>query len=83
MPTIWKTGAIRNARKVVNETNPPSVRSPAMMARAPKNMTPDPTTPNNTVAERLITEIAVSDFSTLSSNLVTPFANTSCSRPSA
>ena len=42
-----------------------------------------PTTPISTVADRLMTEVAVSDFSTLASSRWTPAAKTSSSRASA
>ena len=76
MATTWKTGATRNARNAVNVMRPPMVRVLAKISRAPTYITMTPTTPITTVAPRLITEVAVSDCSTLSSSLWTPPAKT-------
>ena len=65
MPTIWNIGAIMNASMAVNVMNWPSVMACARIWRAPTYMISAPTTPISTVADRLITEVAVSDFSTL------------------
>ena len=52
---------------MVKAMKSPGVRVPAIIWRAPTYITVPPTTPNSEVADRLIREMAVSDFSTLSS----------------
>ena len=76
MPTTWNMGATRNARNAVKLMKPPRVSVPARIWRAPTYITVAPTMPISNVAERLISEMAVSDFSTLSSRRCTPPENT-------
>ena len=83
MPTIWNMGATRNARNAVNIMKPPSVSVPARICRAPMYMTVAPTTPISTVAERLISEMAVRVRITFSSRRSTPPENTRASAASA
>ena len=64
-------------------TKVPSDIVPARMRLAPRYMMSALTTPKSTVAERLITEVAVSVFKTFSSRRCTPPAKTSSSRSSA
>ena len=61
MPTTWNIGATRNARNAVNDIRSPRVSVPAKIWRAPTYITVAPTTPISTVAERLISEMAVSE----------------------
>ena len=67
----------------MNVTNSPSVSVPAKICREPTNITTAPTMPISTVADKLISETAVSDRSTLSSRRLTPAPNTVASRDSA
>src|ERR1035441_9485267 len=83
MPTTWNMGATSMARNMVNDMNSPIVSVWAMICRAPTYITVPPTIPISEVAERLISEIAVSDFSTLSSSRCTPAENTPASSSSA
>ena len=85
MLTTWITGAIRNARNAMNviEVAQRHACAGEHLAARPRTSTTAPTMPISTVAERLINDIAVSDFSTLSSSRCTPPANTSASRSSA
>ena len=85
IPITWKTGATRKARYIVKENNPPSVSvgGVARIWRAPTHITVPPTTPISTVADRLMSEIVVSDFMTLSSRRATPPAKTRASPASA
>ena len=72
MPTIWNIGAIMNASIAVNVMNWPSVMAFARIWRAPTYMMMAPTTPISTVADRLMMEVAVRDFSTFASSRCTP-----------
>ncbi len=83
MPTTWNMGATRKARNIVKLMKPPSVSVPAPIWRAPRNITVAPTRPISTVADRLISEMAVRLFSTLSNRRCTPPANTLASSASA
>ena len=83
MLTTCITGAIRNARNAMNVIKSPSVMWFAAICRAPTYHTIAPTIPISTVADRLISDIAVSDLITLSSSRCTPPAKTSASRSSA
>ncbi len=83
MPTTWNMGATSMARNMVKVMKPPGVRVPAIICRVPTYITAPPTTPNSDVADRLINEIAVSDFSTLSNKRSTPPEKTRASSASA
>ena len=69
-------GAIRNASNAVKEKRPPVVIVPAMIWRAPTNVTTAPTSPRSTLADKLITDVAVKVRITFSSRRLTPVANT-------
>ncbi len=75
MLTIWNTGATNITRNATYMKKVPRVIVPASMRRAPKYMISALTSPCSTVAERLITEVAVRVFKTLSSSRRTPPAN--------
>ena len=83
MPTIWNMGATRK-REVTRRSDeqPPSVSvgGVARIWRAPMYITVPPTTPISMVAERLMSEMAVSERMTLSSRRCTPPAKTRASR---
>ena len=83
MPTTWNIGATSIARNMVKVMKSPMVSVPAMIWRAPTYITVPPTMPISDVADRLISDMAVSDFSTLSSRRSTPPENTRASSASA
>ena len=83
IPTIWNTGATRNAKNAVNITKPPRVSAPAMICRAPMYITEAPTTPIRTVEERVSREMEVSVRMTFWSRRSTPPENTRASASSA
>jgi hypothetical protein len=83
MPTIWKTGPIRNARNMVKVKNWPRVRVCAIIWRAPRYITSAPSMPIMTVAPKLMKEVEVRLFITLSNRRCTPPETTSASAASA